>query len=148
MTAKEVSELMNKSKVYIDFGNHPGKDRIPREAAICGCCVITGLRGSANNDIDIPIPSSYKFSEKDPVEIINMIKSILDDYSSKRSDYEKYIEKILDEESVFEKEVTDIFTKDSCMKGKNMRSFITEVKRKVLKPIIYTMKIGPSIFRK
>lgn len=147
MTAKEVSELMNKSKVYIDFGNHPGKDRIPREAAICGCCVITGLRGSANNDVDIPIPSTYKFSEKNPKEIVNMIKSIFDDYSNKRSDYEEYIESILKEEDVFENEVTDFFTKDAHNDIKSDHCFSTEVKRKVLKPIIYTMKFGPTIFR-
>ncbi|MDE7346175.1 MAG: hypothetical protein K2N48_05495 [Muribaculaceae bacterium] len=148
MTAKEVSELMNKSKVYIDFGNHPGKDRIPREAAICGCCVITGLRGSANNDIDIPIPSAYKFSEKDPKEIINMIELILDDYSNKRSDYEKYIEKILKEEIVFENEVIDFFTKDRRKETKIKQCFSTEIKRKILKPIIYSMKFGPTLFRK
>ena len=34
MTTEEMRSCMSKSKVYIDFGNHPGKDRIPREAAI------------------------------------------------------------------------------------------------------------------
>lgn len=29
---------MRKAKVYIDFGFHPGKDRIPREAVMCGAC--------------------------------------------------------------------------------------------------------------
>ena len=47
MTPEQVVDLMSESKVYIDFGNHPGKDRIPREAVINGCCVITGVRGSA-----------------------------------------------------------------------------------------------------
>ena len=27
LTTKQVKELLLKSKVYIDFGNHPGKDR-------------------------------------------------------------------------------------------------------------------------
>ena len=31
MTTEEMRSCMSKSKVYIDFGNHPGKDRIPRE---------------------------------------------------------------------------------------------------------------------
>lgn len=47
MTTEEMRSCMSKSKVYIDFGNHPGKDRIPREAAISGCIVITGKRGAA-----------------------------------------------------------------------------------------------------
>ena len=35
-------------QVYIDFGHHPGQDRLPREAVQCGCVVITGTRGSGN----------------------------------------------------------------------------------------------------
>lgn len=44
LTTEEVRKLLIKSKVYIDFGNHPGKDRFPREAVMCGCCIITGKR--------------------------------------------------------------------------------------------------------
>lgn len=47
-------------KLYIDFGHHPGKDRLPREAALHGCCVITGRYGSTANDVDVPINPRYK----------------------------------------------------------------------------------------
>src|SRR5687767_6015204 len=33
----QMIETMKTSKLYIDFGPHPGKDRLPREAAIMGC---------------------------------------------------------------------------------------------------------------
>lgn len=36
------------------FRQPPGKDRMPREAAMPGCCVITGKRGAAANPFDIP----------------------------------------------------------------------------------------------
>ena len=42
MSHTQIRNIMLQSKIYIDFGNHPGKDRIPREAAMCGCCIITG----------------------------------------------------------------------------------------------------------
>ena len=29
-------------KLYIDFGGFPGKDRLPREAVMHDCCIITG----------------------------------------------------------------------------------------------------------
>jgi hypothetical protein len=61
MTPAEVARTLRESKVYIDFGKHPGKDRIPREAAISGCCVITGRAGAAANPEDVPIPEEYKF---------------------------------------------------------------------------------------
>jgi len=61
MTPVEVAALLQSAAVYIDFGNHPGKDRIPREAAISGCIVVVGKRGSANSSIDVPIDPMFKF---------------------------------------------------------------------------------------
>lgn len=63
MNHANVIKLMKKSKIYIDFGNHPGRDRMPREAALCGCCIITGKRGSASFFGDVPISNQYKFNE-------------------------------------------------------------------------------------
>jgi hypothetical protein len=62
------SALMNaysSSKLYIDFGNHPGKERMPREATLLGCCIITGVLGSSQNDTDIPIPKEFKINSND-----------------------------------------------------------------------------------
>lgn len=55
MTEDHVAQVMSASKVYVDFGTHPGMDRMPREAAMAGCCVITGMRGSAGYDQDVPL---------------------------------------------------------------------------------------------
>jgi len=47
-------------QVYIDFGHHPGQDRLPREAVQCGCVVITGKRGSGNQiNIYMYISTAY-----------------------------------------------------------------------------------------
>lgn len=109
MTSEEIKVLMQKSKVYIDFGNHPGKDRLPREAAINGCCIITGLRGAAANDIDIMIPHKYKHSERNICEIIANIKECLSNYETLIKDFDIYREKIKKEESVFDNEIRKIF---------------------------------------
>jgi hypothetical protein len=37
------------AKVYVDFGNHPGKDRFPREAAMCGCCAMRASSRTARS---------------------------------------------------------------------------------------------------
>ncbi|MCX7738527.1 MAG: hypothetical protein N2Z80_03840 [Hydrogenothermaceae bacterium] len=66
-------DILKKAKVYIDFGNHTGKDRIPREAAMLECCVITGRRGIAKYREDVPIPENYKIEDK--VENIPLILS-------------------------------------------------------------------------
>jgi len=61
MSHQEISELGMKSKVYIDFGPFPGREKIHREMAICGCTIITGSDGCSNNPIDVP-SGSRKFA--------------------------------------------------------------------------------------
>lgn len=104
MTTQEVAELCRKSKVYIDFGNHPGKDRFPREAAISDCCVITGKRGAAENDIDVRIKSKYKFQDKrkNISAIIKTIEECLNNYEECISDFEEYRKAIKAEKKAFE----------------------------------------------
>lgn len=106
LTHNEMCELMKRSKVYVDFGNHPGKDRIPREAVMCGCCVITGLKGSAENLIDIPIDFKFKKSEKDEniAEIIDLIKECIKNYDDIRMCFEIYRNEIRKEYQVFHDE--------------------------------------------
>jgi hypothetical protein len=66
MTPTQVIELLRSSAVYMDFGHHPGRDRIPREAVACGCKVLTGRLGAAANAIDIPIPDAFKLDVSAP----------------------------------------------------------------------------------
>lgn len=111
MNNVQIRDLFFSSKVYIDFGNHPGKDRLPREAAICGCCIITDRVGAANNDVDIPIPSRYKISAKKSnlSKIRQEILRIFIDYQFAKGDFKKYRENIQGEKDLFFKEVNEIF---------------------------------------
>ena len=111
MTTEQVQELLAQSKVYIDFGNHPGKDRIPREAAISGCVVITGRRGSAGNDIDINIPSEFKFDERtaNPKAVIEKIQSVFENFSDAYEKQADYRSRILDDKNRFACEVAETF---------------------------------------
>jgi hypothetical protein len=113
MTREQMASTLRKSKVYIDFGNHPGKDRIPREAAISGCCVITGKRGAANYFEDVPIPEEFKFQDEDisiPF-IVEKIKLCINDYDNQIKNYSYYYDFIYKEESVFNSEINNIFIK-------------------------------------
>ncbi|RZS99284.1 hypothetical protein [Aquimarina brevivitae] len=111
LSPQEVKELLISSKVYVDFGNHPGKDRFPREAAICGCCVITGKRGSANFKKDVFIPEKYKF--ENPVEQIesftNTIENCFLNYDRAIEDFKEYRMRIMQEETQFVKDIKTIF---------------------------------------
>lgn len=111
MSTEDVRRLMNESKLYVDFGNHPGKDRFPREAAISGCCIITGRRGSANYYEDIPISDLYKFEDKDEnISVIaTQIRRCLGEYETAIDDFHEYCDFIKSEYALFENDVKEIF---------------------------------------
>lgn len=112
MTTQQVKEALLQAKVYIDFGEHPGKDRIPREAAVCGCCVITGLRGSSAFKQDVPISDKYKFEDTiaNLPLVIETIKECLLNFSIKTKDFESYILAIKKEEQEFDGKIQTYFT--------------------------------------
>ena len=113
LSYEQARELMAQSKVYIDFGNHPGKDRLPREAAVNGCCIITGKRGSAQYKKDIPIPNEFKFEDKeDNIEsIIKKIHYIMENYNQESNKFAEYREKIYSEEDHFRQDIKNAFSK-------------------------------------
>lgn len=109
MTPQEVHNLLMRAKVYIDFGNHPGKDRIPREAAMSDCVVITGRRGAAANDIDINIPDKFKCSDNEIETIMARIDDALSDYDSAYKEQYAYRQRIRDDFPRFRQELVDTF---------------------------------------
>lgn len=113
MSKKEVMETLKRVKIYIDFGNHPGKDRIPREAAISGCLVITGIRGSARFYSDLPIPDEYKFDDTDVniPKIVEKIRDCLVNFDERIKDFEYYRMVIRDEPKKFNEDLRNIFVK-------------------------------------
>lgn len=106
----DVPEILSRAKVYIDFGGHPGKDRFPREAAVCGCRIITGRRGSAAFHDDVPIPEELKFDDDAPdQQILSMIYLLTKNYDTSGALYEEYIDFIKEEFHTFEADVFSIF---------------------------------------
>lgn len=108
MSAIEVKALLQSSMVYIDFGKHPGKDRFPREAAMAGCCIITGKEGSAANSIDVKIPSRYKLdtsSMKFEDEFNRLVGTIFSDFNACVSDFKDYRTVIASEKQLFNQQV-------------------------------------------
>jgi hypothetical protein len=113
MDRSQVVDLLSQAKVYIDFGNHPGKDRIPREAAALGACVVTNRRGSAENDVDVPVPARYKIDDRDPGFArtgAELIQTICGDYDHHRTAFDAYRRMIADEPRVFVENALRIFS--------------------------------------
>lgn len=112
MTPEQVRELLDSAKLYIDFGPHPGKDRLPREAAIAGCCIITGTRGAAKNPIDIEIPQKYKINEGSSdfhKKVAQAITDVLENFDERTKEFSGYRNKIIKEQQLFQEQVYEIF---------------------------------------
>lgn len=108
MTRAQMVAALAGAKVYVDFGNHPGKDRIPREAAIMGCCVITNRRGSASNEVDVPIGRRYKIDDAQPgfaAVAASLVLELLRDEGPCAQDFEAYRQQIRQEQSAFNAQV-------------------------------------------
>ena len=87
MTRAEVIDTMRHSKLYLDFGEFPGRERIPREAALCGCCLITSKIGSAAYNEDFM--HNYKFDSKEGHiwAIVNRIHYVLDHFDECQKEF-------------------------------------------------------------
>lgn len=112
MSPAQIRETCLHSKVYIDFGEHPGKDRFPREAALCGLIVITGRKGSAAFDEDVPIPKRFKIADqaRNIPDIVARIEEIFRDYSTISKEFCAYRDFIREDKARFEYDLRNIFT--------------------------------------
>lgn len=113
MSKEEFTSLLKRAKVYVDFGNHPGRDRLPREAAWLKCCVITNRRGGARLEDDLSIPEEYKYD--DDIEnipmIVKKIESCLFDYPNRVLHFDTYRKNTQAEQKKFLEDVKKIFVK-------------------------------------
>lgn len=111
MTRKQMITTIQNAKLYIDFGSHPGKDRLPRECAMAGCCIITGKRGAARYFEDVPIDERYKLDEETSSisTIIRQIEWTLANYETAINDFSYYRNIISMDKSEFERQVMCAF---------------------------------------
>ena len=66
MDKPALADLLRAVRLYIDFGPHPGCDRLPREAALSGAVVVTGRRGAAGFEADLPLPEQFRLDDGAP----------------------------------------------------------------------------------
>lgn len=110
-TIKEIIKILSKSKIYIDFGYHPGVDGLPREAAILKNCIITNREGSALYPEAVPINEQYKFDEKKKnlTKIKFKINTIFKNFEDELKNFNAYVDILEKEEKVFKSRVANIF---------------------------------------
>jgi hypothetical protein len=109
---EQIRFVLSTAKLYIDFGEHPGKDRLPREAAAMGACVLTNRRGSAANPVDVPIPPEFKVDDRKrgwERRAAAAIHSVLDDFDNLVPRFDSYRAMIAAEPAQFVADARALF---------------------------------------
>jgi hypothetical protein len=111
MSKGQVKEVLETSAIYIDFGHHPGKDRVPREAAISGAVILLHDEGSASHFLDHPLDSTYLFSLADirSGELAARVREIISNCDTHFERQRYYRQKIVLEREEFTLQVKTFF---------------------------------------
>lgn len=111
MDREQVIAALTTADVYLDLGHHPGKDRMPREAALCGAVVIVAQNGAGAFYADVPIDSVCKVeASHEAVEnAVVALDAVLVDLPTYRRRQDSYVSWIRDERERFELEVRAFF---------------------------------------
>jgi hypothetical protein len=114
MSRDELRNLLDRAKVYIDFGEHPGMDRIPREAAARGCCIVSNRRGSAGNAEDVPIPDEYKIEDAKAGfarTAASLVTEICGNFAEHSHRFDAYRRVISHQEAEFRRDALKVFSR-------------------------------------
>lgn len=115
LTQEQLIQKYLTAKLYIDFGPFPGAERIPKEAVLFGCNILTGQHGASNYHGDVPIPSKYKMNEEKTSidEISAIIRWMLNQYKEIYCDFDEYRTTVKNLELNFTNALQRIFTNDN-----------------------------------
>lgn len=87
MNSSQVISTLKKCKVYMDLGTHPGRDRMPREAALLGCVVVTNKKGTAAYYEDVMLDTRAE----ERVDQARFMKKALENYNSMVKNQDEYV---------------------------------------------------------
>jgi hypothetical protein len=105
---EQVKDLMRSTKVFLDLGNHPGKDRMPREAALCECIPVVRRVGAADYYSDVPLPEDLKLTVqvlRSTTLLVQILRALLNNWESYNNKLNSYRWYILSEREMFSREV-------------------------------------------
>lgn len=112
MTREEMRTILRKTKLHVDFGYFPGRDKIPREALISGCCLLTGRGGTAEFKEDLGIPEKYKLHVADQkIEKIKpLIEHLMTNFEEAHEEFLPFRNFVLNEKARMIEDVKKLFT--------------------------------------
>ena len=109
LSFEELINLYKSSKLYIDFGPFPGAERMPKEAVLYGCNIITGKHGASAYYNDVLIPEKWKFEDNQIDDISNAINDLINNYEERNREFLTYKQRVLDLENEFKTRLQKYF---------------------------------------
>ena len=112
MSPPEVAETLNASALYLDLGYFPGKDRLPREAALLGVPVIVADVGAARFDEDYLLRSWQRIDVKQDgweEAALASIDFVLENPEQAMKEQLPFAQQVANEAALFTQQVVDYF---------------------------------------
>lgn len=113
MPREQVASVLSDTRIFLDFGAHPGKDRVPREAALCGCIPVVRKEGAACFPEDVPLPNDLLIETSqffEPDALVQKLQRILSESPQFEPALRDYRAAIRQEKAVFEREIRDLIS--------------------------------------
>jgi hypothetical protein len=106
-----VRRALEKSSAFLDLGHQPGKDRLPREAALAGAVTLVARVGAGANDVDIPLPAAHKIPYSGDMARVaaDVLLAVLADVEGSYTQQAGYRASVRDERRRFHDEVRTAF---------------------------------------
>jgi len=106
----QLIDIYSKAKLYIDFGDFNGPERIPKEAVYFGCSILVGKKNAAKNSFDVAIPNKYKIKNYNNVDLVSRkIRDMLFNYEKNIKEFDEFKIKISKLEVNFINQISEIF---------------------------------------
>lgn len=109
-TPAGLAEMYKKAKLYVDFGDFGGPERMPKEAVYFGCNILVTNHNAASNDFDVAIPEKYKVAEDETIEQVEeRLADMLEHYVDQYTDFSPFKTKVEKLEENFYKQIQNVF---------------------------------------
>lgn len=109
-TPEGLAAMYKKAKLYVDFGDFGGPERMPKEAAYFGCNILVANHNAAANDFDVAIPEKYKVAEDETIEQIEgRLADMVENYEKQNVDFLPFKNKVEGLEQRFVMQLKEVF---------------------------------------
>jgi hypothetical protein len=105
----DVYRHFSTSRLFVDLGSFPGKDRMVREALVLGANVVVAAAGAGRNSEDYVFPDAYRWDMVDIEKLVALVVDMLTDPENHQGEFATAREIVRNEKAAFDAEVETTF---------------------------------------